>query len=91
MNWGPFGTYVAANLTSDEETGLGKVSDGDLARVIRHGVDRDGHLALGMSTSCGEMADEALTTVISYLRTLPPVTKETGPSHRAAGSFSPKG
>ena len=78
-------------MSCDRETGLGKVSDGELARAILHGVDRDGHLALGRSTSCGEMADEALTTVISYLRTLPPVTKETGPSPRAAGSFSPKG
>jgi mono/diheme cytochrome c family protein len=69
---GPFGTFYAANLSSDVETGLGAVDDGVLARAIRHGVDRHGRFAAFMALSVGAMADQDLTAVISYLRSLPP-------------------
>lgn len=72
MEAGPFGTFHAANLTSDAETGLGKVSDGVLARAVRHGVDRHGRFAPMMALAVGNMSDEDLIAVISYLRTLPP-------------------
>lgn len=96
MEAGPFGTYFPANLTSDPETGLGKASDGAVARAIRHGVDRTGHLAAFMKFSCGEMADEDLTAVVSYLRTLPPVKNvvpadEWGVAAKLlAGAFEPR-
>ncbi|HEX2677028.1 MAG TPA: hypothetical protein VHM19_10320 [Polyangiales bacterium] len=69
---GPFGTFHAANLTSDPATGIGNVSDAQLARAIRHGVDRHGRYAAFMAFSVGNMADEDLTALVSYLRTLPP-------------------
>jgi mono/diheme cytochrome c family protein len=69
---GPFGKFFASNLTSDAETGLGGVSDGQIARAIRHGVDRRGRFAAFMALSVGNMADEDLTAVVSYLRSLPP-------------------
>ena len=93
---GPFGTFYAANLTSDEETGLGKLSDGQLARSIRHGVNRHGRLAAFMSFAVGDMADEDLTAVVSYLRTLPPRKNavkddEWGIIAKAlSGSFNPR-
>jgi mono/diheme cytochrome c family protein len=71
-----FGKYVAANLTSDPDTGLGKVGDGEIARTIRHGVARDGRLAPFMQFAVGEMADEDLTAVVSYIRTLPAAKNE---------------
>jgi mono/diheme cytochrome c family protein len=67
----PFGTFRPSNLTSDSETGIGKLSDGEVARVIRHGVAPDGHLYPLMSFAVGPMADEDLRDVISYLRSLP--------------------
>lgn len=96
MNAGPFGKYYPANLGSDPDTGVGKVSDGDLARAIRHGVDREGRLAAMMKFSCAELADEDLTAVISYLRTLP-ATKNVVPRDEwgplamiLMGSFDPR-
>ncbi len=70
---GPFGTFYPSNITSDRETGIGAVSDGQLARVIRHGVGRNGRYAAFMGLVVGNMADEDLTAIISYLRTLPAI------------------
>jgi hypothetical protein len=39
-----FGLFYAPNLTPDEETGIGRWSDGELVRAIREGVDRHGKL-----------------------------------------------
>lgn len=77
MKAGPFGTFYPANLTPDPDTGLGKVSDGDVARAIRHGVSPDGRLAPFMSFAVGPMADEDLTALVSYLRSIPPVKNPT--------------
>jgi mono/diheme cytochrome c family protein len=70
---GPFGVFYPANLTSDPETGIGKLSDAELARTIRHGVSHTGAYAPLMSFAVGPMSDEDLTAVVSYLRTLPPI------------------
>ncbi len=66
------GTWTAPNLTPDPETGIGRVSDGQLARMIRHGVDRDGRIALPFMDAFANMTDEDLVAVISFLRSLPP-------------------
>jgi mono/diheme cytochrome c family protein len=76
---GPFGTFVARNLTADRETGLGAQSDGDLARVLRSAVDRDGRFIPFMKIGVGPMADEDITALVSYLRTLPAVRRPEEP------------
>lgn len=73
MHAGPFGTFYPANLTPDPDTGIGKLSDAELARVIRHGVGPQGGYDPLMAFAVGPMSDEDLTAVISYLRTIPPV------------------
>jgi len=72
MHAGPFGTFYPANLTPDPETGLGKLSDAQIARVIRHGVSPDGALDPLMSFAVGPMADEDLIALVSYLRSIAP-------------------
>ncbi len=64
-----FGRFVSVNLTSDRKTGLGDWTDEEIARVLRNGVSRDGHMRPFMAT-IAPMADEDLVAVISYLRTL---------------------
>jgi mono/diheme cytochrome c family protein len=66
-----FGHFVSVNLTPDVETGLGAWSDEEIARVLRNGVSRDGHMRPFMAT-IAPMADEDIIAVISYLRTLRP-------------------
>src|ERR1044071_9103960 len=40
------GNVYTPNLTPDKETGIGRYSDRELARVLRHGVMPDGRAAL---------------------------------------------
>lgn len=75
----PFGEFRSANLTGDRATGLGDWSDGEIARAIRHGVGRDGHMLPLMSLAVGEFSDRDLTAIVSYLRTLAPVRRPLPP------------
>jgi mono/diheme cytochrome c family protein len=72
------------------------MSDGELARVIRHGIGRDGGLSPMMRFSVGPMADEDLVAVISWLRVQEPVEAERA-RHRfgflakaLSGRFTPR-
>jgi mono/diheme cytochrome c family protein len=66
------GTWAAPNLTPDPATGLGRVSDGQLARMIRHGVNRDNRIAPPFMDVFADLAEDDLVAVISFLRSLPP-------------------
>jgi mono/diheme cytochrome c family protein len=68
----PGGMIYSANLTPDKETGTGRYSDGDLARIIRYCTRPDNELLFPFMAYSG-VSDEDLTAIISYLRSLPPV------------------
>ncbi len=68
----PFGVIRTPNITSDKETGIGALTDGEIARVLRNGVFPDGRAVFDFMPF-HDLSDEDLTAVISYLRTLPPV------------------
>jgi len=70
---GPFGTFTARNITPDIATGIGGLSDGEVAREVRHGVDRRGKLSPVMRLAVGPMSDEDLTAIISWLRAQNPI------------------
>ena len=70
----PIGTIRTPNITPDVATGIGGVSDGALARALRHGVRRDGR-TLAPFMPFADLSDEDLTAVISFLRAQPPVNK----------------
>jgi mono/diheme cytochrome c family protein len=80
------GTFYSGNLTHDPTAGIGAWSDGELARMVRYAVRRDGHLSRGMAPLSG-LSDQDLAAVIGYLRSdapeLQPVSShqpETSPS-----------
>lgn len=77
---GPIATVWAANLTSDEATGIGRFTDRELARAIRHGVLPDGRLSIFMAVSASKPSDDDLVAIISYLRSLPPVDRAVKPA-----------
>jgi mono/diheme cytochrome c family protein len=66
------GDWTAPNLTPDSATGLGAVSDGEIARVLRTGVNREGRIALPFKDTYADMAEEDLVAILSYLRSLDP-------------------
>ena len=76
---GPIGTLTAPNITPAGHGGA--YSDGELARLILHGIKRDGRSLLFMpSTEINWIPDEDVQAVISYLRTVPPLAKPDGAS-----------
>lgn len=73
------GEMRAPNITSDGETGIGRIGDGDLARFFRHGIDRRGQVGLPIMMFA-DLSDRDLTAIISYLRTVPPIRNAVAPS-----------
>jgi mono/diheme cytochrome c family protein len=69
------GKVYTPNLTPDKETGIGRYSDAELARVLRHGVMPNGRAALPFM-EFQHLSDEDLVAVLSFLRSQKPVRNE---------------
>jgi mono/diheme cytochrome c family protein len=74
-----FGTFRAPNLTPDPETGIGNMTDAELARAIRYSVKHNGKIVPPFMIFQG-LSDEDLTAVISFLRSQEPVKNKVEPS-----------
>jgi mono/diheme cytochrome c family protein len=75
----PPGKFYSANLTPDPETGIGRRTDAELFRLLRHDVRADGRATLPVMPF-QTMADSDLVALVSYLRSRPPVKNEV-PEH----------
>jgi mono/diheme cytochrome c family protein len=73
---GPIVVFHTANLTPDAETGIGRYSDGQLFRLLRHNVKPDGRASLAPLMPFANMADEDLVAIVSFLRAGGPVRNE---------------
>jgi mono/diheme cytochrome c family protein len=74
----PIATVYSRNITPDEETGIGRYSDKELARILRYGVHADGRQVLPFMPFAN-LADDDLTAIISFLRAQKPVRNEVPP------------
>jgi hypothetical protein len=72
---GPIGSFAAPNITTG---GLGAAySDAELVRLLTHGVKKDGRGVRFMpSHESNWVPDQDIIAAISYIRTLPPQTKQ---------------
>ena len=73
---GPWGVSFAANLTPDEETGLGKWTEQMFVDTLRNGRHQGKGRALLPPMpyqNVAAMTDEDLAAVFAYLQSLPPV------------------
>ncbi len=72
----PLGDLYAANITP--AGGIGNLSDGELFRLLRTGVNEEGR-ATTMTALMGarSLSDEDTLAVMAYLRSAPPVAGET--------------
>ena len=68
----PPGRFYPRNITPDVETGIGRLTDAQIARALRYGVGHDGRALLPFMEMQG-LSDEDLSAVVSYLRAQPPV------------------
>lgn len=75
---GPLATLTGPNVSA---AGLGAAySDGELFRLIRNGLKRDGRsLTFMPAHELSWLPDSDITAIISYVRTLPGVQKPNGP------------
>jgi hypothetical protein len=74
---GPVGKMSAPNITG---AGLGAAySDGELARIIRHGLKKDGRgVRLMPSEDLNWLPDSDVVAIVSYVRTVPNVDRTNG-------------
>ncbi|MBA4850367.1 c-type cytochrome [Emticicia sp. BO119] len=70
----PVATIYSPNITSDSTHGIGKRTDGEIARALRYGVRADG-TAMFDFMPFHNVSDEDLTAIVSYVRSLKPVNK----------------
>lgn len=78
---GPIAVLYSANLTPDPETGIGRYTDGQLFRLLRHNVKPDGRPSLAPMMPFANMADDDLVAIVSYLRTQESIRNEVPAPH----------
>ena len=71
----PIGTVRARNITPDPETGIGKMTDGEIARALRYGVSSRGRAFLDIMPF-HDMSNADMEAIVSYLRSVPAVRQE---------------
>jgi mono/diheme cytochrome c family protein len=72
----PIGIIYSKNLTPDAETGIGRYSDPQIARMMRYAVRPDGHASVQPLMPFERMSDEDAVAILSYLRAQLPVRHE---------------
>jgi cytochrome c oxidase cbb3-type subunit 2 len=80
-----WGDAVTANLTSDNETGIGRYGDDDLKRAFTRGIKRDGSRMLPFPMgwpAYAHLTPQDQDAIVAYLRTLPPVKNQIPPPAR---------
>lgn len=73
---GPIGVLYPPNLSPDDKTGIGRFSDGQIFRMMRHAVRPSGIASLSLLMPFWNMADDDLIAVVSYLRSMDPIENE---------------
>jgi mono/diheme cytochrome c family protein len=91
----PMAKIYSTNLTADKETGLGDWSDQQIRDAMTKGIRPNGEKLLPVMPyeAYSGMAEEDLTALIAYLRSLKAAPKKTpglktwAPFYRAGGTF----
>lgn len=86
---GPFGTVYSNNITPDTKTGIGAWTDEQIVTAIRLGRRPSGERLLPVHpfTSFNGMAEEDLRALVSFLRSVPPVSRPNTPKKIAVPMF----
>lgn len=76
----PIGSIYAKNITSDKETGIGNLTDAQIARALYYGVGSDGR-AMFDFMPFHNVSEKDMQAIISYIRTQKPVRNKV-PDHQ---------
>lgn len=71
----PGAVVYSGNLTPDKETGTGRYTDSELARLIKYCTKPDNTLLFPFMTYSG-MTEQDVTAIVSYLRSIEPVNNK---------------
>jgi mono/diheme cytochrome c family protein len=63
-----FGKIYSANITQDKTYGIGEWTDGEILRLLRTGIKRDGQYAPPYMAKLPNMSDSDMNAIISFLR-----------------------
>ncbi len=74
----PPGIFRTPNLTPDPETGIGRLTDGEIARALRYSVKHDGSYMIPFM-AFQNMSDDDIVAILSFLRSQKPVHHEVKP------------
>ena len=72
----PLGVVYSANLTPDHDTGIGRYTDAQIARMLRWSVRPDGKASVQLLMPYANMSDDDIAAIISFLRAQPAVRHE---------------
>ena len=77
----PFGTFYGPNITPDPKAGIGKWSEEDFIRAMRHGRRPDGanYFPAFPYTSFTKIRENDLRDLWAYLKSLPPSSQPSRP------------
>jgi len=76
------GTFATPNLTSGKGGLGGELTDADFFRILRHGIKPNGRSVFLMpAKDYYYMSDQDLADILAFLRSLPPVDRETPEPH----------
>ena len=77
----PFGTFYGPNITPDTQSGIGRWTENDFIRAMRHGERPDGadYFPAFPYPSFTRIADGDLRDLWAYLRTLKPSSRASQP------------
>jgi mono/diheme cytochrome c family protein len=73
------GIFRPRNLSPDLDTGIGALTDAEVARVMRYGVGHDGRVLFPFMPF-ENMTEDDLNAIISFLRSQPPVNRKIEPT-----------
>ena len=79
----PFGTVTPPNITPDPKTGIGKWTDKQFVRALRHGVAPDGsfYYPVFPYPYFNKITDQDALAIRAYLSAIPAVSRDNDPSH----------
>src|SRR4029079_4399749 len=69
----PLGALYTRNLTTDLETGIGRYTDPQIARMLRWSVRPNGRAARELLMPSVDMSDADHTAIVAFLRSQRPV------------------
>jgi len=64
-------TIFSANITPDDETGIGRMGLADFVRTLKHGIRPDGYALKYPMLPAPNLDDAELEAIYAYLRTVP--------------------